>query len=462
MAGDNLPTEIAQVLNGPIAVNSALPVAQYKGLFSLQPDQPLSGDQGFSPYNVWYERNGGRAERNPPPLYTLSTDAAQTNSEAVLETTQLGLYRPGATVNASAGNWMDVEPRGDAFYDVGYFRDSGTEGIYFRITEGYDLNYRVDSERYPDGSVHISQDEMKRGEVTEKTRNGEVVGRVYGLDRYKNNGPGVASFDGSVGHVLGQTLGWYGPSSLMGWYLDIGDVEGNWVQKVWPLFLFRPVGGPALRDPNQPVSVRVNNGTSGQALEMRVGGRQFATQGEVPPNPSPTFHYADLQTIPWDSGTASGNWNISAVIKRKAGDEGTTLGMNNLQVGASNEPTVFQTRVVEETDITGTFDYGPPTGTAPDKTAITIDCASDTPDRLTLDTKTLPDGTVVPAGDSWSGGLGGTVSNTGNETAGGTAVDEIQSLAYPFVRDHPTVILTASRSSADALAEINLQISEMG
>ena len=462
MPGNNLPEKIAQELTGPISVNDSLSVATYRGFFTFQPDRVLTDLQDHDPFNVWYERNGGVAKRGATDQYRLETDGTQTDSEAVLETAQLGVYRPGTTVTASAGMWLDVEPQGGSYYDMGYFSDTGTEGAYFHVSEGWTLDYVIESARYDGGSITIAQEEMAQREVTEKTDGGETVGKVYGLDPLDDNGPSRTDYQGDHGAILGSTIGWYGPSSIMGWFTDVGDVEGEWVQRVWPLFLYRPLHGPAIRNPNQPISARVNNAGSGQDLQARVGGRQFAVRGEVPLSPQPTFHYADSQTLPMD-GTGAGerDWYVVAVIRRKPDDENTALGMRGLSITSAGEPVATITRTVQLSDIDGTVEWNQPVDTHSVQTAIEVDCATDTPDRLTLAEATI-DGTTKLRGVGWNGGVAGAGASGAAGTTEAGKIDLETSFGFPFVREYPTVVLATTRSGTGDDVTTSFQVEESG
>lgn len=195
---------------------------------------------------------------------------------------------------------------------------------------------------------------------------------------------------------------------------------------------------------------------------MRVGGRQFATRGEVPVSPEPTFHYADQQTLPMDgSGSTDRDWYVVAAIRRKPSGTGTGLGLAYLKLVSNAEPIAFMTRVGEVADISGTLEWDEPVDTEADQTAIEVDCATDTPERLTWGEETK-DGTVKAAGGSWSGNIAGATGTGGQQkpTSGEASVEE--TLGFPFVREHPTVVLATTRSGSTDEVTTAFEVQEVG
>ncbi len=452
MGSTNLPEDIDKELRGPIQVNQALDVTTRQGFWNFQPDRTLTDQQDFDPYNVWYERNGGLAEQVGSGLYQVSTDGS-TDSEAILETADIGIYRPGSTANVSGGVWVDTLPTGDAFYTIGYEQEGDTERLDFLVDSSGDLQFEFDSIRYTNGPFVLGPDTFERGTVTEVEDGGTKVAEVYGLRRTNGTGFVVDNYAPQRGYLYGVTLGWYGPTSVMPWIGEVGDLNGQWVQRAWPLAMIRPVGGPLVEQPNRPWSVQANSRTSGQSLQARLGGRQFSVSGQIELSAEPTFDWAEDQSVPTD-GAGPNDWNVIAVFKRKAGFTGTGLGVDVLNVVPDSEDIRVLVRVVDPQYLTG-VEYDEPRDTPAAQTALETDLETDTPDRVTIDTATI-DGTTKVQGIGWTGGF----ANASNQGVGDTRIGA--GFDFPVVREYPTVVLAASRTNQSATVDTNIEFLEAG
>lgn len=451
---ENEPAEIDRALRQPLQVNASLDVAARQGFWNFQPDRDLTDRQDFDPYNVWYYQNGGTVGRSVGSVYALQTDGTQADSRARLETADIGVYKPGVAAHVSGGVWLDVPPEGDAYYTIGYGEQNDPEALHYLVDSSQELKFEWDSARYVNGPLTITPDEMMAGEKTIVEDDGSPVAEVYGIAKQDGLGPDPRrDFEVGRGYVFGITLGWYGPTSIMPWIGTVSDHNGRFVQRAWPLALVRPVRGPAVEKPNRPFQVTAYNGTSGQDLQARVGGRQFATSGEVSINPSPTFDFASEQSIP-SSGTGEGDWSVVAVMKRKAGFTGTELGVSRLDVVPQSVDIAALTRVVDPQYLSG-VEYDEPVDVPAAQTALELDLATDTPDRVTIDTASI-DGTQKVQGVGWSGGLVQSTNSSTGDTQLGAGFD------FPIVRNYPTVVLAATRTANKATVTTALEILEAG
>jgi len=300
--------------------------------------------------------------------------------------------------------------------------------------------------------------------VTEVRDDGAVVGRVYGMDAWRGESESGGTFRASRGYMLGSIVGWYGASSVMPYVVAVGDVNGRWVQKVWPLFLYRPVNGPAITNPNLPLRVAAENNGSAQALQARVGGRQLSYRGDVPLSPTPTPHWSELQSIPMNgSGTGERDWYVVAVLRRKQASEfqSTALGMDDFSVTSSTEPVAYHARTIPESLLSGSIEYGAPVDTHAQQTAIEVDCAADTPDRVTVDAAEIDGGTKLE-GIKWQGNIAG--SNVSDQVGAAGTATEAQNVGFgfPIVRNHPTVICTTTRSGNSDNVTTSFTLEEAG
>lgn len=451
----NLPEDIDRLLRGPIQVNQTLDVSTRRGFWNFQPDREVSELQDFDPYNVWIEEAGGLVGKAGTGLYTVQTDDTQAGSRAVLETADIGVYRPGTTANVSGGVWLDEAPTGDGFYEIGYEQEGSLERLNFLVDSDQSLKFEWDSERYTGGPFVLTPDHYQEGEYTEVEDDGEVVAEVYGLNRLHGSGPKASDFQLGRGYLLGITIGWYGPTSVMPWWGEVSDSNGQDVQRAWPLCMIRPVGGPLITQPNRPWRVAADTGTTNQALAARIGGRQFSTSGEVDLNAEPTFDHAAGQAVPTD-GVGEGDWTVVGVVKRKAGFDGTEVGADVVEVVPRAENLAVNVRVVPPEALTGTS-YSAPQDVYTDQTAIETDIDSDTPDRVTIGTNTDPeDGVTKVAGIGWTGGL----VNSSNQGTGETKLGA--GFSFPIVRENPTVILATPRGNQSATVSTAIEILEAG
>jgi len=464
MPGENLAEDIHQFDQGPLALTSDKPVATLRGLFNFQPDRPLTQRQDHDPFNVMTRLNGGDVRRSGGGLYQVETDGS-TDAEAELATAQLGVYRPGTLVNWAIGAWIGVDPAGtDAFYDVGYGGSEFTNGLFFRIQGEESIEFHIQSGRFQDGSVVLGRDLWTQDAVTEITDDGEVVGKVYGIDAWRGGNESGGTFQAGRGYMLGSIVGWYGASSVMPYLVEVGDVNGRWVQKAWPLFLYRPLNGPAITNPNLPLRVEAVNNGSTKALQARIGGRQFSYRGDVPLSPRPTPHWSPIQTIPMDgSGTGERDWYVVAVLRRKQSAEyqSTALGMDDFSVTSSTEPLAYHARTLPESLLSGTIEYDEPVDTHAQQTAIEVDCTADTPDRVTIDEAQI-DGTTKLEGIKWQGNIAG--SNVSDQVGAAGTATEAQNVGFgfPIVRNHPTVICTTTRSGNSDNVTTSFTLEEAG
>lgn len=458
MPGDNLPQQIEYARRGPHSSNRAIQTANRQGLFNLKGDRVLSTRQDFDPANVWNEVNGGTITQEAE-LYTLETDDTQTNSQASLESARLGVYRSGVENEVGCGVYVDERPTGDGEVRIGYGINDEDDGIYHVIQSD---DWQVTFERIGGEDVDVSREagEWVRGNVTDKTdSNGDLQGRVYGLDPLTGSRDSRFEWVPGTGYVYGLTVGWYGPLSTMAWVDGIANVQGEWAQRRVPLFLYRPINDPAFTIPNRPIHVSVDNGSTAETVKARVGGRQYTVQGQVAPTPERTFASVEDQSIPMDgTGVGPKDWYPVCLVKRKPGFSGAAIGIREFEVSAPTESLAIHSRVIDPTYISGEAYEGPDDVSAT-QTALEFDMAADTPTRVDVETWTdSNDGDKVkPQGIAYAGDHVGTGAK--NEPAG----DDIKgSLEYPIVREFPTVFFVRTRSGQSDEVDGILKTLEVG
>lgn len=467
---DTDPDRLEEVLKGRASLNDTIAVAPLTTQFQFVPDTTFPSTQTFDASSVWYLNNGGdisgAGTAGLNRLIDLSTDGAQTDSSAAVETAPISVYRSGAKTVAATGVWFDVLPTGDAKCEVTYGReprtlttedgeniDVGTEYYTLRAVEdtSYDpaigFEFEVGTDIDGDGTAETNTIALKG------TRPGGAVdltgsdpkATFYVIDPLDGNGPSGVDYDPRQGYIYGFIIGWYGPSAVVPFIVATANISGNWNERVWPIGLYQPHEDPSIIRPNQPIRTAVDNGTSGQSLAARIGGRQSSFFGDVAVTPTPTQSYVRNQshdsTVGTEGDESGSNWEVAAVIKRRADRPGTALGVLSESIATESGLSV-QARVVPEPDISGTLSYGRPSDHERAESALLVDQATDTPTRLSIGTETKDNGDTVLVGKKVDGDLVGTGKNdlTLGETEG--------SFAFPIVRTHPTVILFSVRPSS--------------
>ena len=458
MPGDTLPERIEYFQRGPHQINSALAVADRQGMFNLKGDIALPSRQDHGIYNVQRTANGGSIAAEGE-TYRLATDAAQGESEAALETARLGVYRSGISNEVAVGIWIDEPPTGDGEVRMGYGMNTESDGVYHVITAD---DWYVAFENLNNEAVEVSRaaGEWERGQVTEKRDSeGTLQGRVYGLDPLTGGEDSRVKWRRGEGYVYGLTIGWYGPLSTLAWIDAVGDIRGRWAQRRLPLFLYRPVQDPSFTVPNRPIHVSVDNGTTAEAVEARVGGRQYSIQGDVDPSPEPTFASATDVSVPMDgSGVGPKDWFPVALFRRKPDQSGAAVGLEDVSFSSPNESLALHSRVIESQYLSGTAFEGPD-DVAARQTALEFDVKSDTSDRVDVETWTDPDdgGKVKPQGMAYRGdhvGAGGQFEATTGDLSG--------DLRFPVVREVPTVIFARTRTATGDDVDVILKVQEVG
>lgn len=482
---DNDAAEFDKMLRGPANLTGAINTANYIAQFVIQPDGNWPA-RGFDAENVFYQSNGGDVTSLKPQatLAELTTDGAQTDSTVAVESPTI-VYRPGTEVTASAGLFVDVLPTGDSKYEIMYGReprtivdpydgsetDVGVEYAGLRITDGsgdrdVGVEFVVGSDRDGDGEpteivVPITGGDWKDGDFVgefDEHSNGGAKARVYGIDPLDGSGRSGLDFDPRTGYVFGFEIGWYGPTALVPYIVETTGVAGAWKQRRHPVLIYEPVEGPSIQRPNQPIRVVADNGTTGQDLKARLGGRAGAYRGDLNLKRTPDVHQTRNQTIASTGGTTGTeglNWYVVAVVKSRATDPDVIIAPETPTFSGDNQGSTM-VRIADESSISGTIEYDEPSNTHRSDVSFAIDAKSDTPDRLSLDTSTIDgeekfDGEKVGAGFIQSGAL--------NE-AGLTELRNIFGFTIP--RDKVFVLLAAARGNSDVALDTTLGFTTSG
>jgi hypothetical protein len=131
------------------------------------------------------------------------------------------------------------------------------------------------------------------------------------------NGPDIdnfldSAFDPSDGSIFQIDFAWYGYGAIE---FRIVAKDDDASQKTVTVHSMAVTEKSSISNPNQPIRVDVDNGSTTDNVQAYVGGRQFSILGQ----PTNNFRIAS-QTV---SGASvdSGAWTHTLTFKRKAGDD---------------------------------------------------------------------------------------------------------------------------------------------
>lgn len=461
-----------EVLRGATNLTGAINIAEYTAQFTLQPDNDWPA-RGYDAANVWYEVNGADVSTLKPnaTLAELTTDGAQADSKVAVESPTV-VYRPGTEVSASGGLFVDVLPTGDAKYEIIYGREPrtitdpydgtnvevGKEYAGFEIVEDssssrdHDLEFVVGTDVDGDGTAEENRVSITNGDwgpeefVTEFDTDPKAV--VYGKDPLDGSGPSSIDYDAKRGYLYGLEVGWYAPTTLTPFVIETVNIAGTYKQRKHPILIYNPLEGPSIRRPNQPIRVVARNGSSGQDLQARLGGRFGGYRGDLRLPEIPTTHRSNNQDVPSTGGTAGTgglNWYVAAVVKPRATDPDTVI----VPQAPSYEPdnrAASMIRLLPESDISGTINYDEPSNTHRADVRFAIDAVEDTPDRLSVDTETI-DGDTKFKGQKVGGDLLAADKNTPTLTQGDKDVE------FAIPRDYCLAYMVAVRGNNDVVLD---------
>lgn len=458
--------EMDDALRGVANINGVIPVGALKGLWNVTPGEEFTELQDHNAENWWRELNGGDVSL-VNELNEISTDGTQANSEVVLETSSLGIYRAGTQVRVAGGFTTADDLTGNQYYEFGYGREGGNSHIFFRDTAD-DLELRAENEISGEKVVSRSAGHLEPGRVTGLDTDGNEVPvddpsevlRVYGIDPMDGSGPSNITYDRRRGYVMGFLIGWYAPTVTVPFLVGMGDVGGEYRERTFPLCILEPIGEPLISRPNEPWKFKASNaGTApgaGSGLRMPTGGRQFSFAGDILAGKDDISHQTQQITIPMDGTGATVDlpdgstreYYVVGVFKRDTDNEETAVSLGSIRALSNNSLQVHP-RTIPESDLSGTLDYNPPSDTHSESTYVVQDSQPDTPTRVTIDTATI-DGRTRLLGKGWDGTLVPGGGNPGTREFG-----EGRDFGLQFVRNNPVVLVATTPSGSSATVTFN-------
>lgn len=289
--------------------------------FILNSSIPLSNQRD----NQVVSNNGSILKQASEYRLRASTDSG---SIALLESAQRGNYISGNEAEAGMGVRIPVQPTGDAFVRWGYFKKNNGDvtGFYFR----YDK----------DGLWVVIEDE---GVIVHEKKQSEWNSHTF------SNELGFGELEPSEGNIYQIAFAYYGYGAIT-WQVSNQISYDRF--NVIPVHKKKIKGATSISEPNLPISIEVNSGTTGVELDAYIAGRQFSTYGKETPVERSVGDYRIEQ-----SGVST-TLVPTVSFKEKEGFKNILVTLSNISF-LSDSDMVYEIRV--NADLTGA-DFGIPDG----------------------------------------------------------------------------------------------------
>lgn len=372
---------------GQLRVTEATPIIELKSTY------------GTSYWRDIVTTAGSGSVTNSGGEFVVSTTANGADS-ARLESAELVRYVPGLAVIGGIGVRIPTDPVGSQVATWG-FRD-GTSGIYF----GVDATGPFVALDYQ-GSQDIKKYQAE-----------------WNVDTLDGDGLSGLTLDLSAGLIFQPIFAWYGYGIIQWWIVTV-DENGYPYQAL--VHQEKVNGRVSVEEPNLPLWVEIDNGGTGEALDVYVGGRQAAVLGD--------YHPTRRITSAIREGITGLGASFTPVIsiRRKSAYAGVSVKMAGVEV-LPGDDLVF--RIVSGATLT-TPSWGAIDGYSPGETALEVDVAT----------------TSFSGGETLRQGLI-SASNTG-QVAG-----EVDLPNLDFVRQDPVTLLLKTLGATNVSAEVDLEARE--
>jgi len=194
---------------------------------------------------------------------------------------------------------------------------------------------------------------------------------------------------------------------------------------------------------------------------MDTGGRQFSYGGNIQAVRDGITHQTPPTELPLD-GTGSTvelkapgsgltrDYYVLGVFKRAPENEETSVSLGTISATSNNDLYVHS-RVIPESDLSGSLEYSEPTDTHAEESYVLVDAWGDTPDRVTIDTATI-DGRTRLKGKSFGGKI---VSGSGSKND--FLLGAEKNITLPFVRGNPTVLVGTTIDGNTGTTNLNIE-----
>lgn len=256
---------------------------------------------------TFVEGSGSITEDPDPNTGEIELSTGTTpNSEMELRSAEYGRYTPGYSAQQGVGIRIpDVPTEGEILW--GYFDDDN--GFYW----GYDGDQ---------GELFVGRE---YDGVATRTYfsdfNGQDFEQVYGRP-----------YDPANGYIYQIDFSWYGYGIIN--FSIVGQTQNGTSSEVprqttKTLHSLVVDNTTSLADPNQPISVEIENGDVGDDNRVRIGGRQFSVFGQRPSEKRTSSDTKEDVSIP------SGSWGHVMTWQRRgdSGDVNAKLNVRGIDFG---------------------------------------------------------------------------------------------------------------------------------
>lgn len=268
---------------------------------------------------------------------SVATSAAA-NDTAQLDTVDRSAYIPGSQGQVGIGVRVPTLPADDQVGRWGLYDDANGFGWAVDADGAY-LFYRSDS----------TETEIRLEDAN--------------IDPLDGSGPSSRTLDMTDGHVYHIDFVWYGYGAIV-WSVMLDRPDGS--SRVYPVHVYNPDGVLSIEDPNQAIRIDVENGATGGAFDLRVGGRQFSQyRGDV------RRQARDLHQPVYDvTLSAEPDWTPLICARRKSTVNSRPNSIRSWLVGYSLLASAnLETRMTVDDSVTGGT-WGAPTGVDAGETSI--------------------------------------------------------------------------------------------
>jgi len=420
---------------GQVSLNDAIITAEISTEFLLVPrkvsqlrDVVWADDSRVRPANADVEFLNGK--------YTITTaDSGSENQNAIsFESLRVGQYRPGSPFFQGVYVEKDESPVGHL--DFGYFRNNEEQGPRFRWNSDGSWSIRV-----ANGGVDtvIPRNTWQGGTSREvENENSTVTGEWFGIDPMDGSGPsGIDLTDGSIDYVFGFVGAWYGGGPVMPVVLTT-DGKGNYHPH--PVGIFEPKNDVNFEQPNQPVTVKLDNEGGSSQDTVNVAGRQYSTAGKS--NNEVRKHSHVNSGDGDDNGISIGtSYEPLLAFKRKADSKGINIRPGLIEIGTDQLLHVYA-------EINATIDEGATTFSDPSTVQNPSESVIEVADPSDIV------GAVRGDGASYNGLFYGSAQK--NQAR----LEESEGFSFPVGREDVVILWARSLTGNSATVQSNVNLEE--
>ena len=310
---DHVPDEIVDIerwIQDEYTYENALPTSLFGDATTIERRTDIAISSSFGTSSVRDEiltSGSGEVTKDPASTGEIELSTGTTaNSEIDLRTASYGRYVPGFSAQAGIGVRFESLPtEGEVTW--GYFDEDN--GFYW----GYDGD----------------AEELFVALLSNGSETRIYQGKFNGDDFEKTFGHPV---DLTRGHIFQIDFTWYGYGIVNFQIVSQTESKGdNWnpEQETMTMHSIAVQSTTSIADPNQPIRIAAKNGSSGEDVRVRLGGRQFSVFGGESDKKRVTSETSE------DVSITNGVWTHVMSWQRRddVGDKNATLTISGVDFG---------------------------------------------------------------------------------------------------------------------------------